>query len=265
MHLIKADPVLAQIIAEVGALGIQPRRERFQALARNIIFQQLAGAAANAIYGRFVGLFPGVEFPSPEQVLAKTDAELRSVGLSEKKALYIKDLAAHVRDGKLNFHRFHRMTDEEIIADLTRVKGIGKWTAEIFLMFNLGRPDVMPADDLGVRTRSSGTTGCANGPIASACSSTPSDGVRTGPRRHGICGAASTSYCPTVGQRRRPRQSRTARSGKFVPPGYSASIGFGFGKPSLDSDSSRARASSDGVGWRSASASRRRRISFSSM
>ncbi len=151
MHLSKADPVLAQIIAEVGALGIQPRRERFQALARNIIFQQLAGEAANAIYGRFVGLFPGVEFPSPEQVLAKTDAELRSVGLSEKKALYIKDLAAHVRDGKLNFHRFHRMTDEEIIADLTRVKGIGKWTAEIFLMFNLGRPDVMPADDLGVQ------------------------------------------------------------------------------------------------------------------
>ncbi|HEY9156464.1 DNA-3-methyladenine glycosylase [Candidatus Binatus sp.] len=150
-HLSKADPVLARIIAEVGALGIQPRRERFQALARNIIFQQLAGAAANAIYGRFVGLFPGVEFPSPEQVLAKTDAELRSVGLSEKKALYIKDLAAHVRDGKLNFHRFHRMTDEEIVAHLTQVKGIGKWTAEIFLMFNLGRPDVMPADDLGVQ------------------------------------------------------------------------------------------------------------------
>jgi len=151
MHLSKADPVLAQIIAEVGALGIQPRRERFQALARTIIFQQLAGAAANTIYGRFVGLFPGVEFPSPEQVMAKTDSELRSVGLSEKKALYIKDLAAHVRDRKLNFHRFHRMTDEEIIADLTRVKGIGKWTAEIFLMFNLGRPDVMPADDLGVQ------------------------------------------------------------------------------------------------------------------
>ena len=150
-HLSKADPVLARIIAEVGALGIQPRRERFQALVRNIIFQQLAGAAANAIYGRFVGLFPGVEFPSPEQVIAKTDAELRSVGLSEKKALYIKDLAAHVRDGKLNFHRFHRMTDEEIVAHLTQVKGIGKWTAEIFLMFNLGRPDVMPADDLGVQ------------------------------------------------------------------------------------------------------------------
>ena len=150
-HLIKADPVLARIIAEVGALGIQPRRERFQALARAIIFQQLAGAAANAIYGRFVALFPGVEFPSPEQVLAKTDGELRAVGLSEKKALYIKDLATHVRDGKLNFHRFHRMTDDEIIEHLTQVKGIGKWTAEMFLMFHLGRPDVMPGDDLGVQ------------------------------------------------------------------------------------------------------------------
>ena len=150
-HLSKADPVLARIIAEVGPLGIMPRAERFQALARTIIFQQLAGAAANAIYNRFVGLFPGAPFPSAEQVLAKSDAELRAVGLSEKKALYIKDLAAHVRDGTLNFHRFHRMTDDEIVTDLTRVKGIGKWTAEIFLMFNLGRPDIMPADDLGVQ------------------------------------------------------------------------------------------------------------------
>jgi DNA-3-methyladenine glycosylase II len=151
MHLSKVDPVLARIIAEVGPLGIQPRRERFQALARAIIFQQLAGAAANAIYGRFVGLFPGVEFPTPEQVLSKTDAELRAVGLSEKKALYIKDLAAHIRDGKLDFHRFHRMTDDEIIEHLLMVKGIGRWTAEMFLMFNLGRPDVMPAGDLGVQ------------------------------------------------------------------------------------------------------------------
>jgi DNA-3-methyladenine glycosylase II len=151
IHLSKADPILARIIAEVGPVGIQPRRERFQALARAIIFQQLAGAAANAIYGRFIGLFPDVEFPSPEQVLAKTDAELRAVGLSEKKALYIKDLAAHIRDRKLDFHRFHRMTDEEIIEHLIMVKGIGRWTAEMFLMFNLGRPDVMPADDLGVQ------------------------------------------------------------------------------------------------------------------
>ena len=150
-HLSKADPVLARIIAKVGPVGIQPRPERFQALARAIIFQQLAGAAASAIYGRFVALFPGADFPTPEQVLAKTVAQLRAVGLSEKKALYIRDLAEHIRDGKLNFHRFHAMSDDEIIEHLTMVKGIGRWTAEMFLMFNLGRPDVMPADDLGVQ------------------------------------------------------------------------------------------------------------------
>src|SRR5271156_6534362 len=124
LHLSKTDPIMARIIAEVGTLGMVPRSERFQALARTIIFQQLAGAAANAIYNRFVGLFPGPGFPSAEQVLAKSVAELRSAGLSEKKALYIKDLAAHIKDGKLNFHRFHRMQDEEIVADLTRVKGM---------------------------------------------------------------------------------------------------------------------------------------------
>ncbi len=143
---------MARIIAQVGPLGIVPRSERFQALARTIIFQQLAGAAASAIYNRFVALFPGTKFPSAEQVLATPDEHLRKAGLSGKKALYIKDLAGHIKDGTLNFHRFHRMTDDEIITDLTRVKGIGRWTAEIFLMFNLGRPDVMPADDLGVQS-----------------------------------------------------------------------------------------------------------------
>ena len=152
MHLSKADPVLARIIAEVGALGIQPRRERFQALARNIIFQQLAGAAANAIYGRFVGFLPrrGISLAGTGAGQDQT-RNCAAWASPEKKALYIKDLAAHVRDGKLNFHRFHRMTDEEIGCPSTQVKGIGKWTAEIFLMFNLGRPDVMPADDLGVQ------------------------------------------------------------------------------------------------------------------
>ena len=143
---------MARIIAEVGPLGIVPRSERFQALARTIIFQQLAGPAASAIYNRFVALYPDTKFPSAEQVLATPDEDLRKVGLSGKKALYIKDLAGHIKDGTLNFHRFHRMTDDEIITDLTRVKGIGRWTAEIFLMFNLGRPDVMPADDLGVQS-----------------------------------------------------------------------------------------------------------------
>jgi DNA-3-methyladenine glycosylase II len=150
-HLSKIDPVFARIIADVGPLTMSRRRERFRALVRAIVFQQLAGAAANAIFNRFVALFPG-RFPTPEQVLAKSDAELRKVGLSEKKAIYIKDLARRVRDGEVNFHRFNRMDDEDIVEHLTLVKGIGRWTAEMFLMFNLGRPDVMPADDLGVQT-----------------------------------------------------------------------------------------------------------------
>jgi DNA-3-methyladenine glycosylase II len=150
-HLRDADPVLARVIDAVGPLEIALRRERFQALGRAIIFQQLAGAAAHTIYTRFVGLFPGRHFPTPRQVLDAPSQDLRRAGLSRQKSLYLKDLAAHVDNGTLNFHRFAKMDDEEIILDLTRVHGIGRWTAEMFLIFNLGRPDVLPVDDLGVR------------------------------------------------------------------------------------------------------------------
>jgi DNA-3-methyladenine glycosylase II len=145
------DPVLAKVIAQVGPYEARYRRERFPALARAIIFQQLAGSAALAIYKRFVALFPGRRFPTPEQVVAISTARLRKAGLSKAKALYIKGLAAHVVAKKVNFHRFPKMEDEAIIAELTQVKGIGRWTAEMFLMFNLGRPDVLPSGDLGVQ------------------------------------------------------------------------------------------------------------------
>lgn len=150
-HLSAADPVLARIIEQVGAPQFAPRRDRFRALVRAIVFQQLAGAAAQAIYDRFVKQVGGGRFPSPARVLAASEAALRAAGLSRAKTAYIRDLAAHVRDGVLNFHRFARMEDEEIIADLTRVKGIGRWTAEVFLMFHLHRPDVLPVGDLGFR------------------------------------------------------------------------------------------------------------------
>ncbi|HYB91651.1 MAG TPA: DNA-3-methyladenine glycosylase [Candidatus Binataceae bacterium] len=150
-HLVRIDPVLARIISQVGPIRLARRSERFQALARAIVFQQLAGSAAMAIYNRLVALFPGTSFPSPEQVLATPDDALRKVGLSAKKVLYLKDLALHIQKDSLNFHRFPRMTDEEIIGDLTRVKGIGRWTAEMFLMFTLARPDVFPATDLGLQ------------------------------------------------------------------------------------------------------------------
>jgi DNA-3-methyladenine glycosylase II len=151
-HLKRVDPVMARIIGEVGPYRIRVNRRRFQALARAIMFQQLAGRAATAIYTRFVALFAGRSFPTPAQVLAIGDEDLRKAGLSRQKSIYLRDLARHVADKSLNFHRFGRMSDDEIIADLTRVKGIGRWTAEMFLMFNLGRPDVLPLDDLGLRS-----------------------------------------------------------------------------------------------------------------
>src|SRR5581483_12498409 len=117
-HLSGADPVLARIIAEVGPCRIASRPERFPALARAIIFQQLAGRAAQAILNRVVALYPGKPFPTPRQILETPDELLRKAGLSAKKAAYIKDLARHVEDGTLNFHRFPSMEDEEVIADL---------------------------------------------------------------------------------------------------------------------------------------------------
>ena len=150
-HLRQADPVMARIIDEVGPLAITRRSERFAALVRAIIFQQLAGRAAQTIFDRFVSSVGQGRFPTPEQVLATSDETMRAAGLSRGKMAYLRDLAEHVRDGKLNFHRFPRMDDDEVIADLTRVKGIGRWTAEMFLMFNLNRPDVLAVDDLGLR------------------------------------------------------------------------------------------------------------------
>jgi len=151
-HLRTADPVMARLIDQVGPFQLARHPEHFQALVRAIMFQQLAGAACQAILDRFVALFPGSSFPTPSQVLEASEEQLRGAGLSRQKLAYLKDLARHVAEDSLNFHRFPRMDDEEIITELTRVKGIGRWTAEMFLMFNLRRPDVLPVDDLGFRT-----------------------------------------------------------------------------------------------------------------
>jgi DNA-3-methyladenine glycosylase II len=150
-HLKRVDPILGDVIDRVGPYRIPRRPERFQALVRAIIFQQLAGRAAQTIYDRFVKAVGGKRFPTPALVLAASDETLRAAGLSRGKMAYIRDLAGHVRDRTLNFHRFPGMDDDAIVTDLTRVRGIGRWTAEMFLMFNLHRPDVFPVDDLGVR------------------------------------------------------------------------------------------------------------------
>jgi DNA-3-methyladenine glycosylase II len=151
-HLSQADPVLGRIIEQVGPYRLKRRPESFQALIRAIIFQQLAGRAAQAIYDRFVALFGDGAFPEPRDVLEVSPRRLKRAGLSRAKIVYLRELAAHVADGRVDFRRLARMDDEAIIAELTQVKGIGRWTAEMFLMFNLGRPDVLPVDDLGFRS-----------------------------------------------------------------------------------------------------------------
>lgn len=122
----------------------------FQALSRSILYQQLAGKAAATIHGRFVALFPD-SAPTPEHLLNLSDEQLRGVGLSRQKLSYLRDLASQVASGALPLDAIEEMSDQDIIAHLTQVKGIGRWTAHMFLIFRLGRPDVLPELDLGVQ------------------------------------------------------------------------------------------------------------------
>ncbi len=131
--------------------GPLARGSNFQAIARSIVFQQLATSAANAIYGRVCSLTPGPRFPTESECLALTDADFRGAGLSAAKTRAVKDLAGKCRAGKVRLRSVSRMTDAEVVEMLSSVWGIGEWTAQMFLLFRLGRLDVMPAGDLGVR------------------------------------------------------------------------------------------------------------------
>jgi DNA-3-methyladenine glycosylase II len=151
-YLKAADPVLAKVISAVGPCRIEVRAEgtHFQALARSIVFQQLSGKAASTIHARFNALCPGGA-ASPEAVLAASDAKLRSAGLSRQKIGYLRDLSRKVADGTLPLDHVHSLADDDLIAHLVQVKGIGRWTAQMFLMFRLGRRDVLPELDLGIQ------------------------------------------------------------------------------------------------------------------
>ena len=152
-HLTAVDPVLGAWIAKAGPCSLTRERSgtHFGALARSIVYQQLSGKAAATIHGRFEALFGG-ETPEPKR-LAKTPHEkLRAVGLSVRKAEYLQGLAADIVKGAVPIDRLDEMEDAEVIAALTRVRGIGEWTAQMFLMFRLGRPDVLPTLDLAVQT-----------------------------------------------------------------------------------------------------------------
>lgn len=150
-HLMKVDPTLNPIIKRVGpcALHTAAPRDPFEALCMSIASQQLSVKAAATIFGRFCDLFPSRK-PTPQRVMTLSDDQIRAVGYSRPKVSFLKDLAARVLDGRLDLKGLKKHPDDEVMRQLVAVKGIGRWTAEIFLMFRLGRPDIFPADDLGL-------------------------------------------------------------------------------------------------------------------
>jgi DNA-3-methyladenine glycosylase II len=153
-HLKRVDPVLAGVIDRVGPCRLEPRQEgtHFDALVRSIVYQQLSGKAASTILGRVHALY-GDRSPTPAELLATPDETLRAAGLSRQKLSYLKDLASRVQSGEvpLDAEQIDHLGDDEIIERLVRVKGIGRWTVHMFLIFRLGRPDVLPELDLGIQ------------------------------------------------------------------------------------------------------------------
>ena len=154
-HLSKRDPVLRRLIREHGKCDLVPekRRSPFQSLVQAVAHQQLNGTAANTILTRFKKLFPGRKFPRPEDLAKVTDKQIRACGFSFAKIKSIRDITAKALDGTIPSSRqIVKLSDDEIIARLTEVRGVGRWTVEMLLIFQLGRPDVLPVGDFGVRT-----------------------------------------------------------------------------------------------------------------
>ena len=149
IHLKKSDPVMRAIIERIGPCRMRFGLPEFHSLAEAIVYQQLNGNAAETIFKRFAAL--AGEPLTPEGILKLSDAQLRGVGLSKQKSAYLKDLAAKTAAGLLDFRRLPDLTDDEVIQHLTQVKGIGVWTAHMFLMFSLRRPNVLPTGDYGIQ------------------------------------------------------------------------------------------------------------------
>ncbi len=149
-HLKRADPILARIIEAAGPYRIGYSEPEFHSLARSIIFQQLSGKVATVIAGRLDAVMPGGRV-TPEGILSQSDEKLRGCGLSGQKVRYLRDLAERTISGEIAFERLGGLADEEVVEHLTRVKGVGVWTAHMFLIFALRRPDVLPIGDLGIR------------------------------------------------------------------------------------------------------------------
>jgi DNA-3-methyladenine glycosylase II len=152
-HLSRRDPVMGKIVRAVGPCGLRPgaRGDHFTTLLRAIVGQQLSGKAAETIWNRLLALQPNGRSVRPQDILATADHALRGTGMSNAKVAYAKDLASRVTTGELRLTRLSRLEDDAIVDKLVAVNGIGRWTAEMFLIFKLGRPDVWPMDDLGIR------------------------------------------------------------------------------------------------------------------
>jgi DNA-3-methyladenine glycosylase II len=154
--LARSDPVLAGLIDRLGRLSFEtrrrgrPRTDSYGTLLRSVVGQQLSAKAAATIYDRVLALFDGAT-PSPEQLLAVDQGALRATGLSGRKVEYVRDLAGHVLSGELELDRLGELPDEQVIAEISAVRGFGVWSAQMFLMFHLERPDVLPTGDLGIR------------------------------------------------------------------------------------------------------------------
>jgi len=147
-HLKRADPILAAVITRVGPFKLNYRAPTFETLVRSIAFQQLNGRAAATIFQRLVDACGGAITPAALEKLS--DADLRKVGMSKQKSSYLRDLAHKTNTGEIDFARLPELPDEEVVANLTKVKGIGVWSAQMFLMFALRRPNVMPTADFGI-------------------------------------------------------------------------------------------------------------------
>ena len=148
-HLKKSDPILRAIIERLGPCRMEFDRPAFRSLAQSIVYQQLNGKAASTIFKRFAAL--AGEPLTPAGILKLSDEQMRSAGLSKQKTSYLRDLAERAQRGELDFSRLHAMSDDDVIEHLTQVKGVGVWTAQMFLMFTLQRPNVLPTGDYGIR------------------------------------------------------------------------------------------------------------------
>jgi DNA-3-methyladenine glycosylase II len=149
-HLIKGDQKLAPVIRSSGPCRLKPHKDHYGELVGSIVGQQLSAVAAGTIWRRLLGLFDG-KMPAPDQLIKIDDQKLRDVGLSWNKVRYVKDLAQHILDGRLDLDHIATMPNEQLIEQLTAVKGLGEWSAHMFMMFGLGRLDILPTGDLGIR------------------------------------------------------------------------------------------------------------------